>query len=58
MKFRTFLFVSLVSLITVAQEASSDATPRLAMFIPQQVLQSTTRGKNCFRNSKWLKKLD
>lgn len=45
MKFRTFLFVSLVSLITVAQEASSDATPRLAMFIPQQVLQSTTRGK-------------
>jgi len=45
MKFRTLLFVSLVSLITVAQEIPSDATPRLAMFIPQQVLQSTTRGK-------------
>jgi hypothetical protein len=45
MKFRTLLFVSLVSLITVAQEVPSDATPRLAMFIPQQVLQSTTRGK-------------
>ncbi|MFZ9834664.1 MAG: OmpH family outer membrane protein [Holophagaceae bacterium] len=45
MKFRTLLLVSLVSLITVAQEAHSDATPRLAMFIPQQVLQSTTRGK-------------
>ncbi|MFM1773599.1 MAG: hypothetical protein RL124_371 [Acidobacteriota bacterium] len=45
MKFRTLLFASLVSLITVAQEVPSDATPRLAMFIPQQVLQSTTRGK-------------
>jgi Skp family chaperone for outer membrane proteins len=45
MKFRTLLYASLVSLITVAQEVPSDATPRLAMFIPQQVLQSTTRGK-------------
>ncbi|MFM8622146.1 MAG: OmpH family outer membrane protein [Holophagaceae bacterium] len=45
MKFKTLLFASLVSLITVAQDVPSDATPRLAMFIPQQVLQSTTRGK-------------
>lgn len=45
MKFVTLLFASMMSFVAVAQELPSDTSPRLAMFIPQQVLQSTTRGK-------------
>lgn len=45
MKLRNWFFVLLTSFIAVAQDSVVDTNPRFAIFIPQQVLQSTTRGK-------------
>jgi Skp family chaperone for outer membrane proteins len=45
MKFVTLLFASMMSFVAVAQELPSDTSPRLAIFLPEEVLRSTTRGK-------------
>lgn len=57
------LLVAFLSAISIAQDVTSDANPRLAMFIPQQVLQSTTRGKKLLSEfqvveKNWSDKLD